>query len=259
LKRRLKILFTKIFGKKRVLRVLKYLSLKSRNLASFFHMVQIRYEWSVAPEPEWFDHYGDQFFNFRLSRSPFWAERGLFSLLAMKQGANVLEICCGDGFNSYHFYAIRSNKIIAVDFDKDAIPHAQKYNQAKNVEFRLCDIRTEMPEGVFDNVIWDTAIEHFTELEIAAIMKNIKNQLAPNGILSGSTLVENPEGKSLSHHERELKSKEDLRTFFEPHFKNVKVFETKYPARHSLYFYASDGILPFDKEWESMTAKSAVN
>jgi cyclopropane fatty-acyl-phospholipid synthase-like methyltransferase len=256
LKRKLKILLTKLFGKPRVLSVLKYLSLKSRQLASFFHKVQIRYEWSVAPEPEWFDHYGDQFFNFRLSQTPLWAERGLFGLLAIKQGANVLEICCGDGFNSYHFYSVRANHIIAVDFDKDAIPHAKKYNQAKNVEFRLCDIRAEMPEGIFDNIIWDTAIEHFTEEEIDALMKGIKSRLSLTGILLGSTLVENPDGKSLSHHERELKSKEDLKSFFEPHFKNVKVFETIYPARHSLYFYASDGVLPFDKDWEYMTMKA---
>ena len=246
---------TKLFGKKNVLRVLKYFSLKSRNLASFFHRIQIRYEWSIAPEPEWFDHFGDQFFNFRNSQTPFWLERGLFGLLAIKQGAHVLELCCGDGFNSYHFYSIRSSQIVSVDFDKDAIPHAKKYNQAKNVEFRLCDIRTEMPEGIFDNIVWDAAIEHFTENEIDAILENIKRRLVQNGVLTGYTIVERSDGKSLSHHEREFRSKEDLKSFFEPHFKHMKVFETVYPARHNLYFFASDGILPFDKEWESMTIK----
>jgi hypothetical protein len=39
-----------------------------------------------------------------------------------------------------------------------------------------------MPEGIFDNVIWDAAIEHFTEEEIDGIMKNIKARLKPNGI-----------------------------------------------------------------------------
>ena len=167
-----------------------------------------------------------------------------------------MELCCGDGFNAYHFYSTIAKSIIAVDFDKDAIPHAKKYNQAKNVVFKLCDIRTEMPEGIFDNVIWDAAIEHFTENEIDEIMKNIKTRLKPGGILTGYTIVELETGeKSLSHHEREFKSKEDLKSFFVPHFKNVKVFETIYPSRHNLYFYASESILPFDKEWEHITIK----
>jgi hypothetical protein len=59
------------------------------------------------------------------------------------------------------------------------------------------------------------------------------------GILGGYTIVERPNGKSLSHHEYEFKSKEDLARFFTPHFKHVTVFETIYPERHNLYFWAS--------------------
>ena len=113
-----------------------------------------------------------------------------------------------------------------------------------------------MPEGLFEIIILDAAIEHFTEEEIDDLMKNIKVRLKEGGILSGYTIVENISGvKALSHHEREFKSKEDLKSFFEPHFKNVKVFETIYPSRHNLYFYASDSILPFDNNWAHMTTK----
>ena len=214
----------------------------------------MNYDWGVAPQPEWFDHFCDQFYWFRQTQNPLWVERGIFGLLAIKQGANVLELCCGDGFNSYHFYSIRAEKIISVDFDKDAIPHAKKFNQAKNVEFKLCDIRNEMPYGKFDNIVWDAAIEHFTEIEIDGIMKNIKERLKASGVVSGYTIVERPTGvKSLSHHEREFRSKEDLKSFFDPLFKNVKVFETIYPSTHNLYFFASDEAIPFDNEWQYMT------
>jgi len=249
-------LITRIFGKKTVVKILKKISLGTRKISAFAHSIQMKYEWGIRPQPEWFDHYCDQFYWFRKSRNPLWVERGTFGLLAIKQGANVLELCCGDGFNSYHFYSIRTSKIISVDFDKDAIWHAKTYNQAPNVEFKLCDIRNEMPEGSFDNIIWDAAIEHFTEEEINNIMKNIKIRLKLNGILTGYTIVELPSGKkSLSHHEREFKSKKDLKSFFEPHFKHVKVFETIYPSRHNLYFYASDGVLPFDDDWAHVTIK----
>ena len=247
---------TKIFGKPFVSKSLMIFASGTRKLASFSHKVQMKYEWNTPPQPEWYDHFGNQFYDFRVSQNPLWAERGVFGLLAIKQGAEVLELCCGDGYNSFHFYSIRAKSIIAVDFDKNAIPHAKKYNQAKNVKFSLCDIRYDLPEGIFDNVIWDAAIEHFTEAEIGSIMKIIKTRLKLGGFLTGYTIVESPTGeKSLSHHEREFKSKEDLINFFEPHFKNVKVFETIYPVRHNLYFYASDGILPFDKEWEHISMK----
>ena len=247
-------LATKIFGKSIISKFLKSISFATRKIASYSHAIQMKYEWTALPQPEWFDHYCDQFYSFKKSQNSLWVERGIFGLLSIKQDANVLELCCGDGYNSYHFYSIRVNKIISVDFDKDAISHAKKYNQAKNIEFKLCDIRENMPEGIFDNIVWDAAIQHFTEEEISKIMGSIKYRLKYDGVLTGYTIVERPTGKkSLSHHEREFKSKEDLKSFFEPHFKNVKIFETIYPSRHNLYFYASEGVLPFDKDWENIT------
>ena len=111
-----------------------------------------------------------------------------------------------------------------------------------------------MPEGKFDNIIWDASIEHFTEEEISKIIVDIKSRLAVNGIVSGYTMVESDDGIFANdQHEYEFKDKNDLKRFWEPHFKNVKVFETIYnhetKGRHNLYFWASDGILPFSEEW----------
>jgi SAM-dependent methyltransferase len=87
-----------------------------------------------------------------------------------------------------------------------------------------------MPERVFDNIVWDAAIEHFTEAEIADLMANIKKRLTPTGILSGFTIVERSDGKKmLPHHEYEFKSKDDLARFFRPHFQNVKVLRRSIP------------------------------
>ena len=244
----------RLIGKQNLGFLFKSFSLFTRKFSYFAHYLQFKYDWKVPPQPEWFDHFCDQFYQFRKNKNPLWAERGVFGLLAIKPGADVLELCCGDGFNSYQFYSIRANKIIAVDFDIDAIPHAKSYNQAPNVEFRLCDIRYQMPEGKFDNITWDAAIEHFTPAEIDKLMTDFKLRLKPDGVISGYTIVENNTGeKQLSHHEYEFKNKEDLKRFFEPHFKNVVVFETIYPERHNLYFYASDSIIPFAQGWSGMT------
>jgi SAM-dependent methyltransferase len=173
-----------------------------------------------------------------------WLERGVFGALALK-GGDVLELACGDGFNARNFYSLRSRRVISCDFD----PTARRKNAAPNVEFMQADIRNAMPKGTFDNIVWDAAIEHFTPNEIASIMCDIKARLVPDGVLSGYTIVERAGGKQLHTHEYEFQDMADLHRFLAPHFTNVKVFETFYPTRHNLYFWASDGTIPFAAEW----------
>jgi SAM-dependent methyltransferase len=203
-------------------------------------------QWGLFPLPEFFEHKIGHYWMWEAKNSPWSVERGVFSLLAMKQDCKALELCCGDGFNAHYFYRARAGSIICVDYDPKAIAYAKRNFKSNNVRYEIADIRTQMPEGTFDNIVWDAAIEHFNEAEITEIMSNIKRRLVSDGILSGYTLVERPDGKkSLHHHEYEFKSKEDLARFLTPHFANVKVFETKYPERHNLYFWASDGKIPF--------------
>jgi SAM-dependent methyltransferase len=206
-------------------------------------------EWAIPPQPEHFDHRIDLYYLWLARRSSFWVERGVFGSLALK-GADVLELACGDGFNARNFYSLRSRRIVACDFDQRAILTATGFNQAPNIEYVVADIRTEMPDGVFDNVVWDAAIEHFAPDEIDSIMRSIKERLTSDGILSGYTIVERADHlKSLSHHEYEFTSKEDLLRFLSPHFENVTVFETIHPDRHNLYFWASDAVVPFGAGW----------
>jgi SAM-dependent methyltransferase len=217
-------------------------------------------QWGLRPMPEYFTHKIDLFWRWRAKRNSYWVERGVFSGLAISPGARVLELCCGDGFNSYFFYSAIAGRVLAVDFDHGAIRYAKSKYKTDNLDFRVADIRTQMPEGDFDNVVWDAAIEHFTEVEIAEIMANIKKRLSRNGVLSGYTLVEKTEEtRRFEHHEIEFKSKDDLARFLTPHFKNVTVFETLSPERHNLYFWASDGTIPFRHDWPHVQSTDAIS
>jgi SAM-dependent methyltransferase len=210
-------------------------------------------QWRIPPQPEHFDHQIDLFYFWLESRNSLWLERGVYGSLTLG-GGDVLELACGDGFNARNFYSYRSRRVIACDFDPKAIQTARTKNRTPNVEFVLADIRNAMPTGTFENIIWDAAIEHFTPDEIAKIFKDIKSRLTKDGIMSGYTIVERSDGKkSLDHHEYEFKDKEDLKRFLTPHFNNVVVFETIYPERHNLYFWASDGVLPLQDGWEYYT------
>lgn len=229
--------------------VVDSLCAQSRLFAENCHRLKFFFDWGLPPAPEWFDHFIDQYVQLREGKT-LWTERGVYNVAGLKPGGDFLELCSGDGFNTFHYYRPFANSIIAVDFDETAIAHALKHNAAENIAYQKADIRTEFPTGQYDNVLWDAAIEHFTEDEIDSIMKNIKMSLKPGAILSGYTLVEPPHGgKHLHHHEREFHSKEDLADFLKPHFKEVRVFETIHPDRHNLYFYAGDSTLPFDDEW----------
>jgi SAM-dependent methyltransferase len=223
---------------------LKGVNQQIRRLSERSHKLEFDAVYGIQPIPEWFDHFLDQHYHWPATGIPFSWERGIFNLLAMQQGCRVLNLCCGSGFYDRHFYAVRAGEIVAVDFDPEAVRHARRYNSVPNVRFEICDIRRDLPSGHFDNILWDGAIEHFTEAEITDIVSRLKPHLAPNGILSGYTIVERQTGKSHVEHEYEFKSKEDLSRFFVS-FKNTRIFETVYPTRHNLYFFTSDGPLPF--------------
>lgn len=231
----------------------------AKTWVSSAHRRLMRLQWAVPPQPEHFDHHIDLYYQWLATRSSFWVERGAFGALALK-GGDVLELACGDGFNARNFYSLRSRSVVACDFDPSAIKAAHRKNSAPNVRFELTDIRDAMPQGEFGNVVWDAAIEHFTPAEIKKILSDIKSRLGRDGILSGYTIVAQADGaKMLSHHEYEFKSKEDLLGFLAPHFRNVTVFETAYPSRRNLYFWASDGQIPFAPGWSSMTTTTRDN
>ena len=226
--------------------VLDFLCRVSARWASFTNMLLYRLQWisGLQPQPEHFDHRIDLYYGWRTSRNSLWVERGVFGSLALK-GGSLLELCCGDGFNARHFYSLRSKHVVACDFDPAAIQTARRTNAAPNVEFVLADIRTGMPTGTYENIAWDAAIEHFTPEEIHGILVQAKTRLASGGILTGYTLVTAADGrKSLSHHEREFSSKEDLLSFLTPHFRHALVFETLYPDRHNLYFWRPTAPFP---------------
>lgn len=230
----------------------RFLNRQIRTFVRLVHKIQFIIEWRVD-NPEYFEHQMDLNWKWHETRISYFMERGVFSSFALKNddppSGSTLDLCCGDCFYSYYFYSRRSAQVTAIDFDPEAIKFAKKnYKNAENIQFLIGDIRRDIPDGPFDNIIWDAAIEHFTELEIKNLLNRIKTVLKSDGTLSGYTIVE-PEqgGKHLHQHEYEFHDKEDLARFLSPHFKNVHIFSTTFSDRVNLYFYASDSILPFER------------
>jgi SAM-dependent methyltransferase len=208
-----------------------------RRVSALTHYAQFVLQWGTRPVPGSFDHYLDIHYLWGKTRTPLSCERGILGLLAIKEGARVLELCCGDGFNTFHFYSIRAGQIVAIDFDADAIRAAGRNFASSNIEFVVGDIRKDMPAGQFDNIVWDASLEYFSEEEIVSLMAAVKGRLGPRGILSGQAMLQS--SRALEH-KYIFSSPQELARFLKPHFQSVRLIETRYPSRQSVYFYASD-------------------
>lgn len=236
-------------------KILRFEASVSRFWAFYAHRRLMAVQWRLQPQPEHFDQNINQYYQWVETRDPMWMERGIFGMIALT-GGDILDLACGDGFYDERFYSARASRVVAVDFDPTAIATARAEHSAPNVEYVLADIRSAMPQGQFTNVIWNAAIEHFTEEETRDILTNIKQRLTSDGVLTGYTMVARSDGvKALSHHEYEYKSTHDLASHLAPFFQHVKVFETQSLERRNLYFWASDGVLPFDPEWPRMVTQ----
>jgi SAM-dependent methyltransferase len=225
----------------------------TRILARVAHGARFTCDWEIEPLPEFTDHYINQYYLWPEGKRAFWLEGAVMSALAMKRGGRYLELCCGGGFYADMFYASLAAEIVAVDFDPRAIEMARRHHARDNVRYEIADIREGLPAGTFDGVIWDGAIEHFSTLEIDVIVKEIVRRLVPGGLLSGYTVAASRQGLQHPDHEQEFEDMDDLVARLKPYFKNVLVFESIHPtitpARHNLFFFASDGVLPFDPAW----------
>jgi cyclopropane fatty-acyl-phospholipid synthase-like methyltransferase len=174
----------------------KFLNVLMRKATAATHFLQYALQWGWEPKPEWFDHFLDQHWQMSAKNISLWVERGVFSRMLLKPSGRLLEICCGDGFNARHFYSSAAATVTAIDFDEDAIPHAKRYNSAPNITYLQRDIRKGLPAGPFDNIVWDAAIEHFTEQEIDRLLKEIISLLGDTGMAAKATRSTNTNSRT---------------------------------------------------------------
>jgi ubiquinone/menaquinone biosynthesis C-methylase UbiE len=225
-----------------------------RALAAAGHRLQFLLQWRFGLRaPHSFDPFIDLYWQWETSRSPMSWERGIFGLLAMKPGCRLLDICCGEGFYAHRFYSGRAGTIVAMDYNIKAIAYARRNFQAPNIDYRCGDVRVEMPEGPFDNISWDAGIEYFTLEEIGGILDSIKKRLAPQGVLSGYSILVPSDGTAeIQGQKYAAASREGLGRLLSRFFRHVTIIRTVYPDRTNHYFFASDGPVPLAQGWMDM-------
>jgi SAM-dependent methyltransferase len=118
----------------------------------------------------------------------------------VKPGMRILDVGCGPGKTTALLYEMiqPGGSIIGVDFSEIRISHARKhYGGKKGIEFHLHDLREPMESlGQFD-LIWVRFVLEYYRKEALDIVKNLKKNIAPGGLLCLLDLDYN----CLSHYE----------------------------------------------------------
>jgi len=170
--------------------------------------------------------------------------------MAIEPGARILEIGCGTGYFTEIFFSPFASEIVAVDIDARAIETARRFHQAKNIRYEVLDVRNGLPEGPFDLVIWTPSIFAYGIADVNVLLTRVRGVLKKNALLCGFTFVEAEKAGDdvLWYDPRSIGAR------LKGHFANVRVLERTHvtiePARQVMFFYASDGYLPFDAEWK---------
>jgi SAM-dependent methyltransferase len=222
----------------------------SRLVAYNAHNLKLLCDLQISPTSLYTDHYLNQFFLMSVFKRSWWVEGPAFCGLAIEPGSRILELGCGTGYYTDVFFSPFASEIVAIDIDPRAIETARRSHQAKNIRYEVMDFRKTLPEGIFDVVVWTPTIFAYTPDEVHTFMTRLREVMRPNARLCGFTCIET------SHRDPEALwyDMNSLAERLKRYFRNVRAFErvhsTVQPPRHELFFFASDGILPFDGEWQ---------
>lgn len=162
-----------------------------RHVSSNMHKKEMSLTWGNAKEiPTFFNHYLDIYYQLFTSRKTDFLSRGVFNQLFLDPANIVLELGCGDGYNTEVFYSPMVKEVYAIDISQDAIGFAKSYHYAQNITYQLADAVTHYPlQTSFDRVICDCFLEQLDAKQQEELFKKIKSSLSKRGICLGSTVL----------------------------------------------------------------------
>jgi SAM-dependent methyltransferase len=229
--------------------VVERLAQVSRSVSHDVHNLKLLCDFQIPPATQYTDHYINQFFLMSALKRTWWIEGPAFCGLAIESGSRILELGCGTGYYTDVFFSPFAAEIVAIDIDPRAIETARRMHQAKNIRYEVMDFRKTLPDGVFDVVVWTPTIFAYTPEEVHALLGRLREIMQKDARLCGFTCIETDRrGPEILWYDMN-----SLAERLKRYFRNVRAFErvhpTAQPARHELFFFASDGILPFDAQW----------
>lgn len=210
----------------------------SRRLGVIASELLMKAQWGYC-QSEWFDH-RHHFLNPATYANDYWAMSADQVLLKLPQEGKMLDLCSGDGFYDYHFFARRASEVISLDMNPEAHRQAIRLHRHQNISYLLQDVLTyDPPEDYFDVVVIRGAIEHFNQDEQYRIFRMAHRALKPHGWFCGDTPA-NPEtdSKQLSAHENEWKDENEMKAEISTVFPVVETLTFRSQKRVTLFWHA---------------------
>lgn len=113
--------------------------------------------------------------------------RGFYSAEVIRDGDNVLDISCGDGFFARRFFCAKAAHVDAIDINEEALSQAKAHNAGPNISYHLVDAVVQpFPRSQYDVIVWDAAIKYFPANSIDDMVLKIRNAMPDHGIFVGS-------------------------------------------------------------------------
>lgn len=95
----------------------------------------------------------------------------------------LLECGCAEGFLTRQL-AGRAKRVMACDLSREAVRRAAEYCKGQaNVEFRVADIRHQLPEGLFDVCLMSDVLYYLAPPEISRLARRLSLQVPAGGVL----------------------------------------------------------------------------
>jgi SAM-dependent methyltransferase len=189
-----------------------------------------RRQWRWSDRPPHFENQRPFMFDFAFSRPPLFTGvypffRGFFGSEVVRDGDEVLDIGCGDGFFSMRFLSERALHVDAIDCDAEAIRTAQEQNAAGNVSYHLLDaMESPFPRKNYDVIVLDGALGHFRPETIKAMLRKIASHLKDDGVFVGSESL----GIEGHDHLQYFNSLQSIRTILDQEFKYIYLRQLNY-------------------------------
>ena len=152
------------------------------------------------------------------------------------KGKVVLDIACGEGYGSY-LLSETAKYVVGIDISPEVINYAGTKYVRSNLELKVGSVSSIPVDGeaIFDVVVSFETIEHVTEEEQRAFLKEVKRLLRPDGLLIISTpnkLLWSDIPNKNEFHVKEFYI-DEFKEFLGNHFKNVKLMGQKiYPVSY---------------------------
>jgi SAM-dependent methyltransferase len=213
------------------------------------HKSQFRRDWRFFSQdpPHFYNQRWNGFeFTYGKRRSPYAFFRGFLASEVIREGDDLLDVGCGDGFFSNTFFSARCRHVDAIDIERDAIETAKRLNGSPKIDFHILDaVRDPFPSDRYDVIVWDGAIGHFSQSDLSFVLKKILLALSPSGMFVGSESL----GAEGSDHLQFFQDESALASVFKPYFKHVFIRSAEYRIgdgylRKEAYWRCTNGPAP---------------